>query len=102
MTGEASQKKRPYRKGDRLKVGGAAAYNKLIREKSPENYLKYLARKSVESALARGTLTRKPCERCGAKAEAHHDDYSKKLEVTWLCRKHHVEHHVELKRREAA
>lgn len=26
---------------------------------------------------------------CGKKGEAHHEDYSKPLEVIWLCREHH-------------
>ena len=34
-----------------------------------------------------------PCIVCGAKADAHHDDYSKPTEVTWLCRKHHMNLH---------
>ena len=38
-------------------------------------------------------LERQPCEVCGAKAEAHHDDYDKPLEVRWLCFKHHREWH---------
>jgi hypothetical protein len=33
------------------------------------------------------------CEICGKKAEAHHDDYGKPLEVRWLCFKHHREWH---------
>jgi ribosomal protein S27AE len=39
-------------------------------------------------------LIKQPCEVCGnLKAQAHHDDYSKPLQVRWLCQKHHTEHH---------
>lgn len=38
-------------------------------------------------------MERQPCEICGDKAEAHHDDYDKPLEVRWLCFKHHREWH---------
>jgi len=35
-----------------------------------------------------------PCEICGCeKSEAHHDDYSRPLDVRWLCRVHHLMHH---------
>jgi hypothetical protein len=43
-----------------------------------------------------GLIDVKPCEVCGAKAEAHHDDYSKPLEVKWLCSKHHRRVHCGL------
>lgn len=49
---------------------------------------------AVNNALRRGKLKRMPCEVCGkVKSEAHHPDYSKPLEVQWLCRQHHVEVH---------
>ncbi len=59
--------------------------------------LKYKAHSAVGNALRAGNLVEKPCDRCGAKAEAHHDDYSKPLDVTWLCPKHHAQRHVELR-----
>lgn len=41
-------------------------------------------------ALKRGILVKAPCEVCGdPRSEAHHDDYSKPLEVRWLCVRHH-------------
>ena len=52
------------------------------------------AHKQVEVAIANGSLVRMPCEKCGStKVDAHHDDYSKPLDVRWLCRAHHLEHH---------
>lgn len=47
-------------------------------------------------AKKQGILKQMPCEICGnLKTDAHHDDYTKPLEVKWLCRKHHAEHHRE-------
>ena len=54
---------------------------------------KITARSAVSSALYHGKIRRKPCEVCGIlKVEAHHDDYSKPLDVKWLCNKHHKEY----------
>jgi hypothetical protein len=45
-------------------------------------------------AIRDGRLVKQPCEVCGEiEVDAHHDDYSKPLDVRWLCRKHHAEHH---------
>lgn len=53
------------------------------------------ARSLVRRAVEAGRLIRKPCEVCGSSpADAHHDDYSKPLNVRWLCRPHHAEHHA--------
>lgn len=64
---------------------------RLWREKNPE---KYKAQNAVNNAIRDGKLKRQPCRRCGRKAHAHHHDYSKPLEVDWLCARHHaMEHH---------
>ena len=66
-------------------------YKKLQKERYPE---RVRAREKVLYALKRGKLMRQPCEVCGeTKTQAHHDDYSKPLEVRWLCKKHHDEFH---------
>ncbi len=45
-------------------------------------------------------LEPQPCEVCGStvRVVAHHDDYSKPLEIRWLCRSHHGLLHAELSR----
>jgi hypothetical protein len=48
----------------------------------------------TNAATRLGILDRQPCEVCGEmKVDAHHDDYNKPMEVRWLCRLHHNEHH---------
>lgn len=79
----------------RRQAGYSTKKNADWQVKNPE---KRAAHKAVEWALKRGALVRGCCVRCGAeKAQAHHDDYSKPLEVMWLCRARHVERHTELK-----
>jgi hypothetical protein len=56
--------------------------------------LKKWCRSATQDAIDSGTLIRLPCEKCGSfPVEAHHTDYSKPLQVKWLCRAHHMEHH---------
>ena len=54
------------------------------------------ARLKVCRAIANGKLSRQPCDVCGAPALAHHTDYSKPLEVRWLCPLHHKQLHMEV------
>lgn len=52
------------------------------------------ARSYTHVYVNRGKIVKTPCVKCGnEKSEAHHEDYSKPLEVTWLCRACHLEHH---------
>lgn len=66
---------------------------------------KRLAHVIAGNAIRDGRLTKQPCERCGElRVEAHHEDYNKPLEVTWLCKPCHMMRHREINRqkREAA
>jgi hypothetical protein len=66
--------------------------------KSPAVRSHHIARWKVGRALKAGRLVKQACEVCGArKVQAHHDDYSKPLDVRWLCLKHHSEHHAKAK-----
>lgn len=61
---------------------------------SPERASVYYA---VAIAIRRGQITRpKECCRCwrACKPHAHHHDYSRPLEVTWLCSSCHALEHV--------
>jgi len=52
------------------------------------------ANHAVGSALRAGKLLRQPCWVCGDKAHAHHPDYSRPLDVVWLCPPHHKQAHA--------
>ena len=58
---------------------------KLFKEKT-------LARAMLRYEVMAGRITKKPCEICGEtkNIQAHHEDYSKPLDVIWLCPKHHA------------
>ena len=68
------------------------------------------AQNILEKAIEKGLVVRKTkCETCGYEGEfangrtaiqAHHHDYNRPLDVTWLCQKCHHEWHKNLKARE--
>lgn len=70
-------------------------YTQEYRKANPD---KYSAHKIMKNAIRRGELEQKPCEVCGnIKSQGHHEDYSKPLEIIWLCAKHHNEAHKKTK-----
>lgn len=78
------------RRGSRKTLGDLQKY----RAENPE---KYKAHSAVNSALRSGTLVKpEKCEDCGEtkKLHGHHDDYSKPLEVRWLCARCHSIFHA--------
>lgn len=66
-----------------------ASVTKKWRKDNPE---KYRAQNILNNAIRDGKIERQPCH-CGEKAHAHHHDYSRPLDVTWLCAIHHKGHH---------
>ena len=60
--------------------------------------IKEKARATVYINTRNGNLNKTPCMVCGKeKVDAHHNDYTKPLEIIWLCHKHHIElHHKKL------
>lgn len=66
-------------------------------QKFPE---KHKAKSMVKNAVRDGRLKRLPCEVCGSdeRIHGHHDDYSKPLDVRWLCAAHHHQHHAKMRR----
>lgn len=77
---------------------GRARCNAGKRAYLDRNPLKRAAHTATRNAIRDGKLIPQPCEKCSdPKAEAHHDDYSKPLDVRWLCKRHHDEHHAALR-----
>ena len=77
-----------WRKDNKDKHLGMA---KKYRENHPEEIK---CRHALQYAVKIGEVKRLPCQVCGSpKSQAHHDDYSKPLEVKWFCALHHREYH---------
>ena len=68
--------------------------NRLKREWMERNKDRMRVKNATRYAIKVGKLVRAPCVVCGEDlVEAHHPDYSKPLEVVWLCHTHHLEVH---------
>jgi hypothetical protein len=81
--------KLPLEEQNSYKGGGMSDEDKAIRVK---------ARGYLNHAVRGNKIKRMPCEICGnIKSEAHHHNYSKPLDVKWLCDKHHHEEHKKIR-----
>jgi hypothetical protein len=85
------EKNRAYRSSPSGKIATKASYERS-RIKFPE---RIFARHVVRAAILAGYITPLPCERCGGKTKthAHHRDYSRPLDVEWLCIPCHADEH---------
>lgn len=101
---QTREKRKVYAKGyNQRHSAERAAYQREYRrlhpsQKSPE---RIRIQSAVRNALRRGDLMRPTsCSRClkPCKPQGHHADYSKPLEVTWLCKAcHTLEHYPSVK-----
>ena len=91
LRGKESQKQRDKKygrteKGKKTNKKASAKHREVHPERTK-------AHNAVMIALRNGRLTKQPCP-CGeTKVEGHHEDYSKPLDVEWLCTKHHKQLH---------
>lgn len=85
---KASLSKNKYYQTNKKRV---ANYKLKYRKANP---IKYNARIKVSNAIRDGILTKpEMCcinnDHCGGRVEGHHNDYSKPLDVLWICVEHH-------------
>jgi hypothetical protein len=68
------------------------------KHRSSEKYKqKHKAHNVLQRAVKSNVLIKKNCEWCGnKKSEAHHEDYTKPLDVIWLCRSCHFIRHQQI------
>lgn len=92
--------KRAYEKDRKLKIEIQKRYRtknvEKVRERCKEwkkkNRDKLLAHKTLQQAVRRGYIVKpQTCLHCNSSEniEAHHDDYKKRLEIQWVCRRCH-------------
>lgn len=96
------EKARAY---DRDRWNNNPQRRRYIEETSAEHRLanpqKYKARTALNNAVRDGRIEKLPCEKCGdPKSQGHHHDYSKPLDVEWLCVDCHFALHREENRME--
>ena len=90
------------RKSNLLHASERAEYTKQYRKNNPD---KYKATSRINHLVEKGKLA-KPmaCEVCGkvGRVEAHHANYSKPLDVIWVCKKCHYKLDEERREKERA
>jgi hypothetical protein len=87
---------------DRYKTENPKKYKQIHQQKiewAKRNRHKRNAQQKLSRALLNGTVLRPDrCELCDdTKVQAHHPNYSKPLDVIWLCASCHSEEHKKLR-----
>lgn len=85
-----------YREYDRnrgrlpSRIGKQSARTAEWRKAYPDRWQAQIA---LNNAVGDGVVKPHPCWVCRKKAQAHHPDYSRPLDVVWLCPQHHKAAH---------
>lgn len=92
-------RQREYYQKNREKIlARQSQYIKDGRKKYKPDPAKEVARYTLRYAVKKGTVQKLPCRVCGKhNSQGHHEDYTKPLDVTWLCQQHHSDRHRELR-----
>lgn len=86
------ERKRQREKEERRRREG------LVKKYEKSKYSKPRANSILSNAIRDGKIIKMPCEICGnKKSQGHHEDYSKPLDVVWLCVRHHQDRHIHLR-----
>lgn len=75
-----------------IRAAGKKKYKKIAKTQ------KRRAHEIVSRAIRTGKLKRENCQICSSsvRVDAHHEAYDRPLNITWLCRPHHIARHKQL------
>lgn len=94
LTPEQRERRREYERQRFMRPERKAQVAEIQQRRRARYPDKNRARHAVSNAIRDGKLERGNCEVCGCEnAQAHHEDYSRPLDVRWLCFRHHREEH---------
>jgi hypothetical protein len=89
------ERKRQREKEEKRRVLGLVKPPSIKRQPK-----KNKANEIMGNAVRSGKLIKLPCQVCGnQRTQGHHEDYSKPLDVVWLCTRHHADRHIHLRDR---
>ena len=89
-----NKEERNTKNKQRQSLLGWKSHSESVTRWGERNPHKMKANTMVKNALRDGALVKLPCFICGkSDVEGHHPDYSRPLDVVWLCVKHHKECH---------
>ena len=77
---------------------GRATLERYKESHAEDDNIRHKANVAIARLVKKGVIKKMPCEICGfEKTEAHHPDYSRLIEIVWLCQSHHYKANRESK-----